>query len=38
MTTIEYYYPLTELTVKTENGNKYFDCSQNKQVNFAMIT
>ncbi len=36
MTTIEYYYPLTELTVKTENGNKYFDCSQNKQVNFAM--
>lgn len=37
MTEIEYYYPLTELTVKIDNnGNKYFDCSQNKQVNFAL--
>lgn len=36
MTTIEYYYPLTELTVKIQNENKYFECPQNKQVNFAL--
>jgi hypothetical protein len=36
MNEIEYYYPLTELTVKIQNENKYFECLQNKQVNFAL--
>ncbi len=35
MTEIEYYYPLTELTVNAKDKPQYFECLQNKQVNFA---
>ena len=35
MANIEYYYPLTTLTVKKNNGALYFSCEENKKTNFA---
>ena len=36
MSYIEYYYPLVSMTAKNGvSGGIYFDCSSNKQINFA---
>jgi len=38
MPTVEYYYPLTTLTVKSNNGELHFSCEENQKVNFATPT
>lgn len=35
MSYIEYYYPLVSMTAKIGVSGIYFDCSSNKQINFA---
>lgn len=35
MSKIEYYYPLTTLTVKKHNGALFFNCDINEKINFA---
>ena len=35
MSYIEYYYPLVSMTAKNGVSGIYFDCSSNKQINFA---